>query len=217
MLSILQSLFPAIIVSGPATRPQIALTFDDGPHPLYTPEILQILKKFDMFATFFMTGANISAHRDIVKRLAGEGHEIGNHTFAHPRSVFCGKRTLTQEIESTTALIEKITGHKPTVFRPPYGLVTPATLAICRRFNLSTILWSTNTRDYAGYAAQRIADRAINGLHPGAILLFHERHFRDSSRSYAATIQALEILAPVIVNRAIKAVTVSQLLRQAGV
>jgi peptidoglycan/xylan/chitin deacetylase (PgdA/CDA1 family) len=210
------SLFPSIVFSGPATRAQIALTFDDGPHPVHTLDILKVLQKAHMVGTFFMTGANISAHRDIVKRCAGEGHEIGNHTFTHLRAPFHARRTLSQEIQKTSAVIEEITGQKPALFRPPYGLATPVTQAMCRACGLRTILWSTNTHDYAVQDAQRIVKRATHGLRPGAILLFHEGHFSDPSRSFSETIRALEALAPIIATAGMQAVTVSRLLCRAG-
>lgn len=104
-----------------ATERMVALTFDDGPNPKTTPMLLDILKKYNAKATFFILGQNIPGNEEIVKRMVAEGHEVANHSWSHPNFKTLSPEQIKQEVEQTQSALEKITGRRPTMIRPPYG------------------------------------------------------------------------------------------------
>lgn len=113
----------------PTSQRVVAITFDDGPNPVYTPQVLEIFSEAKGKATFFMIGEQMRNHPDVVKQVCDQGHEIGNHTFTHPKLSELSLEDCLKEIEETEKLIEEMAGRKPVVFRPPYlsgyGLFTP--------------------------------------------------------------------------------------------
>jgi peptidoglycan-N-acetylglucosamine deacetylase len=104
----------------PTSQKVVAITFDDGPNPTYTPQVLEIFSEAKGKATFFMIGEQMESHPEVVKQVAAEGHEIGNHTFTHPKLSQLSSAEGMEEIERTEMLIEELTGQKPVLFRPPY-------------------------------------------------------------------------------------------------
>ena len=107
----------------------IAMTFDDGPHPRLTPRLLDMLKARSIRATFFLIGENAAEYPDIVRRIAAEGHEIGNHTWDHPQLTKLNPAALREEIDRTSSTIAEITGKLPTVMRPPYGATSAISIS----------------------------------------------------------------------------------------
>ena len=175
---------------GEGDQRTVALTFDDGPGP-WTDEVLEVLTRENLKATFFVLGKSAAANPDQVKRIYEAGHAVENHSWSHPSPGRKGwnKRTLLGQIQRTSAEISKITGQQPCYFRPPEGVVEGAekqTLAA----GLSIVLWSVDTRDWATRgpsAAARIRDRARLGLneqHP--VVLLH-----DGGGDRRATVEAL--------------------------
>ena len=99
----------------------MALTFDDGPAERFTAQVLDILREQQVPATFFVCGENVEEHPDLLRRIVAEGHEIGNHTYSHLFVYFKSRRRIAEEIDRTQAIIEKVVGFRPSLFRPPYG------------------------------------------------------------------------------------------------
>ena len=202
-----------IIRKGPAFTNSIALTFDDGPHPKHTPMILELLEKKGVRGTFFNSGFNISRNKDLTKEVAERGHLIGNHFFTHRNALISGRDKLNYEVQSTNEMIEDITGKPCNYLRPPYGVISPALLSICKMSDISIILWNLNTFDYRRRSYAKIIERVIKKrLRPGSILLFHECNYKDDSLDYSNTIKALQIILDILFSKNIKPVTVQELI-----
>lgn len=190
---------------GKEDSPRIALTFDDGPHPYQTDKILALLGKYDIKATFFVVGENVSYYTDVFRREVDAGHEIGNHTYHHTVLASCTEHQIKEELETTARLIEEITGKKPTLFRPPEG--NCQSIEQAKESGYTVVLWSVDTRDWAKTPAEEIVKNAENSVKNGSILLFH-----DYTSKNAHTLEALEMLIPRLIEKGYEFVTVSELL-----
>lgn len=159
------------------SRPVLALTFDDGPSPELTPRLLDILRREGVRATFFVIGQNVDAYPDIARRIVAEGHEIANHSYTHAAFTSVGAARMREEIEKTNASIMRATGRAPTALRPPYGAVNERVRqSILNDYHLDVVLWSVDPLDWKRPGANVVADRLVQGAHPGAILLSHDIH-----------------------------------------
>lgn len=168
---------PAYYNSVHTSRPILALTFDDGPHPQLTPKLLDILRQQGVRATFYVVGKNVEMYPDIARRIVAEGHEIANHSWSHPVLTKVSAAKMNQEIESTCAVIERVTGRRPTTMRPPYGAVNDRVRqAILQDHKLDVILWSVDPLDWKRPGASVVTQRMVQGAKPGAILLAHDIH-----------------------------------------
>lgn len=154
---------------------RIALTFDDGPDPRYTPRILEILKRYQIKACFFIVGAKARAHPELVRQIAGAGHEIGNHGFKHKIIWLLTPRATTREIMETNRAIEELTGQKIRFCRPPWGLFNLFSILYCRLKGLTVVLWTYMSWDWSKKATpESIAEKALSRARDGAILIFHD-------------------------------------------
>ncbi len=163
------------IVRGPQSAPgarEVALTFDDGPSQ-YTPQILDELRATGVRATFFLCGENAERYPDVVRRIRDEGHVIGNHTFSHPYLYLMERRRIVSEIDRTQEILERLTGRRPTLFRPPFGVRWFSLRRILEERGLQMAMWTVRAYD-GRYAPERIAQVALGGLRPGAIILLHD-------------------------------------------
>ncbi|PJA26574.1 MAG: hypothetical protein CO189_10110 [candidate division Zixibacteria bacterium CG_4_9_14_3_um_filter_46_8] len=185
---------------------QVALTFDDGPHPKMTPKILEILDYTKSRATFFVTGENLIANRELAKLIHSRGHLLGNHTFSHPNALLAGRGKLQDEIYRSKSLIEDITGKTNRIFRPPYGIITPTLLSICRNLELSIILWNSNSKDYRMEKPEVIVKRIEGKIRAGSIVLFHECHFKKISIDYNGTLSALKSVVEILIMKKLQPV-----------
>lgn len=198
-----------VIVSNRKATKCIALTFDDGPHPTHTPEILDILREHDVKATFFVIGQNAKKHPEIVRREYEEGHEIGNHTFTHPHLKTTTVSDFVREVSQTSDTIEEITGVKPVLFRPPGGYLKNDFVSKIRELDCTSVLWSwrQDTRDWENPPVDRIVNTVLSNIQSGDIILFHDFHSGKSP-----TPAALKILIPKLRNMGYSFVTVSDLM-----
>lgn len=151
----------------------IALTFDDAPSR-FTPELLDILKRHDAHATFFVIGRNIAGRESVVKRIHDEGNTIGNHTWSHPWLTREKSADISSEITRTNDVIQAITGAKPTYMRPPNGALDQTTLTVLGEQNMTGVLWSVDTRDWATQSSSVVYNRVISGAKPGSIVILHD-------------------------------------------
>lgn len=159
------------------TRPYVALTFDDGPHPELTPKLLDILRHQGVRATFYVIGRNVEAYPEVARRIVSEGHEIANHTWSHPSLPSLGAARLQKEMASTTEVIQRVTGRRPTNMRPPYGAINDRVrTAIYRDHGLDVIMWSVDPLDWKRPGAEVVRQRLVEGAKPGGILLAHDIH-----------------------------------------
>ena len=153
--------------------PQKILTFDDGPDPEKTPRLLDLLAFAQVKAMFFVTGENAEKHPQLIRRIAQEGHSLGNHSWSHPWLVTKGRNRIEQEIMRCQQLLTEIAGQAPIFARPPYGQKDFRYYRILKEHNLIPVLWSLNIRDYWGSSVDVIV-RRLNRSKPGDILLLHD-------------------------------------------
>lgn len=159
--------------SGPFNKAQAALTFDDGPDETFTPKILEILRKHDVKATFFLLGENMLKYPDLARQIAAEGHVIGNHTFSHPKLTDLDEVAYRHEIRRADSLILQMIGYKPRYFRPTYGAITEAQVSWASKRGMMVIQWSIDTEDWRGKSADEITGIVMKNLLPGSIILQH--------------------------------------------
>ena len=186
---------------------KIALTFDDGPHPHQTQEILDILDAHGVKATFFMVGVNVGNYPEAAKAVLRAGHEVGNHTFSHYHIKNLSEDEVFREIEDCEDALEELCEYRPHLFRPPEGAINSYVEHCSENNDYTIILWSLDTRDWEVKNAQTIADTVLSGVSAGDIILMH-----DYVGKNAQTADALRILLPKLLERGFEPVTVSELL-----
>jgi peptidoglycan-N-acetylglucosamine deacetylase len=159
----------------PADSKKVALTFDDGPSDPYTGQILDLLRERKVKATFFVCGQNVERHPNLARRIVAEGHTIGNHTYSHPFLYLLGRKAMAEEIDRAQLAIEKATGVRPKLFRPPYGIRWFGLFPLLRERGLRLIMWSGTGFDWKNGRDEIVAS-AVKALEPGAIILLHDGH-----------------------------------------
>jgi peptidoglycan/xylan/chitin deacetylase (PgdA/CDA1 family) len=156
------------------TEKKIAITFDDGPS-VFTLEILELLKKYNVKATFFCIGKNIETHPEILKQVIAEGHLVGNHSYNHsPFFDFYNAKKIREEIEKTDTLLEKYISQKINFFRPPYGVTTPSIRRALKKTGHKVIGWNIRSLDGGTKNQSLIFNRIIKRISPGGIVLLHD-------------------------------------------
>ncbi|NNE90221.1 MAG: polysaccharide deacetylase family protein [Verrucomicrobiales bacterium] len=187
----------------------LALTFDDGPHPTNTPRLLDMLKKRNVRATFYVVGSNARRYPHIMRRMIAEGHEIGNHTFSHSDMKKMSKTAIKSDLQRTQQMIVSGCGVTPRTMRPPYGSITADQKSWIRReLGYPTITWSVDPEDWKKPGSSVVSSRLINGAKPGAILLAHDIH--------APTIDAMPRTLDTLLSKGYRFVTVTQLIALEG-
>lgn len=189
---------------------RIALTFDDGPHENYTAEILSILQEYGIKATFFVVGQNAKEHSSLLQQVAEAGHEIGNHTYTHPKLKEQNAESFSCELEKTRAVIESITGISPSLFRPPEGFREGVIKTVAKEQGYQMVLWSVDTEDWRGLSAERIEAAIMKDVKDGSIILCHDYVVGQSH-----TPEALRRVIPQLLEEGYEFVTVSELVRKA--
>ena len=156
-------------------RKAVALTFDDGPDAAVTPALLDLLKTKNVSATFFVVGQRVSAEPELARRIVAEGHLIGNHSdqHSHATNLFRTQR-LRQELSRAQDTIERVTGVRPTFYRPPVGLTNPRVFRVANELKLQVIGWTVRGLDKWERVPAKIADRIVRRLRPGAIIVLHD-------------------------------------------
>jgi peptidoglycan/xylan/chitin deacetylase (PgdA/CDA1 family) len=152
-------------------KPVVALTFDDGPHAKYTPQLLDGLKERGVHATFFLMGQNISGNEELVRRMSSEGHLIGNHSFRHVRLTKAGEELVCRSIEKTQQMIAESTGKQPEYLRPPYGDWNEQLEC---RLEVTPVFWTVDSLDWKLRNTQAIVRRVAGSVKNGDIILFHD-------------------------------------------
>jgi len=172
---------------------EIAITFDDGPDPVYTPQLLDLLKRYGAKCTFFVVGANAEKYPEIIARIHEEGHAIGIHNYQHFSNWLMRPKTVTRHIMMTSDVIERITGIKPTLYRPPWGIVN---MFDFRRIgHLRIVLWTGMFGDWrAKVGPEKLYQRMRKKLRPGEVFVLHDsgRTFGADENAPANMIAALE-------------------------
>jgi peptidoglycan/xylan/chitin deacetylase (PgdA/CDA1 family) len=159
---------------GPRTARRVALTFDDGPDPEYTPRVLDLLAREDVPATFFLVGERAARAPDVVRAMAAAGHEIGNHTWSHSNLWLCGPRRTDSEIRRAHDLLADLGGRPPRHFRPPWGAVNAAMFGALRRVAARCVFWSIQPEGLRPTGAAAQTARVVGRAYPGAIVDLHD-------------------------------------------
>src|SRR5881398_3694312 len=185
--------FPTLYHQGAGDAHEVALTFDDGPDPEWTPKILDVLKAAKIKTAFFLVGVNAERYPNIVRRIVDEGHELGNHTYYHPNLALCWPEHVRLELNATQLVIETITGRSTTLFRPPYAADTSpskitelAALNIAQELGYLLVLENIDPQDWARPGTDVILQRVKQQRHDGNIILLH-----DAGGDRSQTVQAL--------------------------
>jgi len=172
-------IFTTAFTKGNQNKKQVAITFDDGPNAEFTPQILQLLKSYNAKATFFCIGKYLEKHSELVQQIVAEGHTIGNHSYSHATNFgFFRKKRVVEELSKTDALIEKITGEKNILFRPPYGVTNPSIAKALKETNHTVIGWNVRSYDTVIKNPTQVINRIQKRISPGSIILLHDTHSR---------------------------------------
>ena len=166
---------------------KIAITFDDGPHPSYTEQLLDGLKERGVHATFFVTGEHAELHPDIIARMANEGHLIGNHTYSHIQLTKNNRETFKAELIKTNEILKEITGEEVQYVRPPYGSWDKS---FEKELNMFPVLWTVDPLDWSSRNVGRITEKIVSKTEENDIILMHDYY----DTSVTAALQAIDEL-----------------------
>ncbi len=205
-------MFGDVICRGDPATGAVALTFDDGPHPITTARVLRVLERAGVKATFFVVGAKVERYPDVVRAIARAGHAFGAHGFRHDKLyAFLSPSAVAEDIRRTADAVEAACGERPRWFRPPVGQVSPRTIAGARRSGLEIVGWSVRGLDGLRWTQpDRLAWRIERGLSAGAIVLLHDAS--ESEEFAPATVEVLPRLLETIRRRDLRVVSLDELL-----
>jgi peptidoglycan-N-acetylglucosamine deacetylase len=172
-------------------RKGIALTIDDGPNPIYTPQVLRLLEKYQITATFSMIGIEVDAYRSVARDVAAAGHVIANHTWTHPDLAPLPPAAVADQLTRATDAIHKATDQTPTLFRAPYGAWSPLVLRYCAQAGMTPLAWSVDPRDWSRPGVPSIVANIMHNTRTGSIILEH-----DGGGNRSQTVAALKIVLP---------------------
>ncbi|MDM5208409.1 polysaccharide deacetylase family protein [Cytobacillus kochii] len=187
----------------------ISITFDDGPNPIYTPQILDVLSEYNAKATFFITGSNAKKYPDVVRRIVKEGHEVANHTYNHEIDANITTKILNNEIELTNKVLKEITGFSPSLYRPVAGIYNDRIIQTANNNNMYVIMWSwhQDPQDWRDPGVHAISSHVISSVKPGDIILLH-----DSGGDRTQTVKALETILEYTSENGFECKTVTEMI-----
>ena len=196
---------------GPVAEKLVALSFDDGPNDPCTRQLLAVCSQENIHVTFMLIGANAEKHPDIVKEIVAAGHAIGNHSYSHPRFDRSTPAEIREQITKADAILEKLTGKKPVLMRPPFGLYGPDYFDICRDTGHIVGGWSASASDWNPHTPQELSEALLEQLAPGAIFLLHDGKETNDGPHRIASVQAVAQLVPLVKARGYRFVTIPEL------
>ncbi len=193
----------------------VALTFDDGPSPEWTPQVLDALKQAGVKATFFMIGEYVEKYPEIAKRVVREGHEIGNHTYDHHVLIYYTMDELEREILAAEGAIKRVAGIKTIYFRPPKAWITAAEKKKIKEMGYKVVLWTLNSKDWVTFDDKYIIRYLMHRVRPGDIILFHDGGgvFSTEGGDRSETVNTIPRLVEKLKDRGYRCVTISELLK----
>jgi peptidoglycan/xylan/chitin deacetylase (PgdA/CDA1 family) len=205
-------ILPAILWRGRLRDGSVALTFDDGPHPVHTARILDILRQHKVPAAFFPLGRHAERYPDLIREMSADGHLVGNHTYGHRHLIFVSRETARDELSKSSNIIESITAQRPRFFRPPRGLVGWNALWEASRMGMRTVLWTSSPRDWTRPGAGWIARRVLTRARGGSIVLLHDAKYDDLSEDRGQTVSALPAIIAGLKDRGYRLVSLDEML-----
>lgn len=200
-------LFGDMITCVETNEKALALTYDDGPHPLYTEKLLDVLREFNAKATFFAVGENVENNLSTACRMITEGHELGNHSYSHRKMVGINLDTIRTEIQKTDDIFSNLGVRSDIHFRAPFGLKRIRLPWELARRNKTNVLWNVDPKDYQALSAEEIASCVINNVKPGSIVLMH-----DGGGDRSKTVAATKIVVEQLQHQGYQFKTVSELM-----
>lgn len=189
----------ANITSAPRDGAAVYLTFDDGPNPVHTHQILDLLARYNAKATFFVLGSLVDTHPDIVQRIVAEGHTVGNHTYRHEALPRLTDEAAIETLASTNAALVRAIGRTSNCFRPPYGSLDERTYALVQRQGYNVSMWEVDSDDWRHNDSYTIAAGVLRDANLGNRVLFH-----DGPSNRAPTVAALESVLSVLSQRGVQ-------------
>lgn len=198
------------LLEGPASKREVALTFDDAPDANFTPQVLDVLKQEGVKATFFLVGNRIEAHPEIVRRMVQEGHVIGNHSYDHANLPKLTDAEFRDQIVKTDKLIREFTGNAPTYVRPPYGNVNEGQIQWLASQHKKIVNWNVDSLDWKGLSAEQVESNILAQVRPGSIILQHAAG--GTGEDLSGTVNALPHVIQKLRAEGLKLVTISELL-----
>ena len=207
---------PVTVWSGAPDQKAVALTFDDGPSPVYTPKIMALFKRYQAHGTFFVMGRRVEQYPGLVQALIKAGHEVGNHSFSHPRFTKIAQLSREQELERTALDLDLLgCPQSERMFRPPYSAFDDRLQAYLAHTHRRLVLWSIDSGDWRGLAAPAIIKNVLSRVRNGSIIIFHDSDENDRADRHP-TVEALSIILPALKAAGYRMVTVSELLHRPG-
>ncbi|MBI4643933.1 MAG: polysaccharide deacetylase family protein [Deltaproteobacteria bacterium] len=205
---------PVTIWAGLPSEPEVALTFDDGPSPLYTPQILALLRKYQAHATFFVLGRKVEEYPGLVKAMLKEGHEVGNHSFSHPRLTKTDQLNRERELETTRLDLDLLDcPREHQLIRPPYSAFDDRLVSYAAHTGRQLVLWSIDSEDWRGLDTRTIAKNVLSRVRNGSIIVFHDSDEKDRA-DRQPTVEALKIILPALRDRGYRLVTIDEVMTE---
>ncbi len=191
---------------------KVALTFDDGPHPVFTPQVLDVLKANLVPATFFLIGKHLSDHPDIGRRLAAEGHESANHTYSHQLLMRLDDARIKEEIHKTHTLVSQLNGQSPRFLRPPMGLFSKRVLDLIEDSGYHTVVGDVYPRDPHRPGKEKIVNRILTRTQPGSIIILHDGGNTEKV-DRSQTVEAIKEVIPLLKQKGFEFLTLSAMFK----
>jgi peptidoglycan-N-acetylglucosamine deacetylase len=191
---------------------QLALTFDDGPNDRHTLQLLEVLAKHEVHATFFLIGRYVQQRPEIVRKIAEQGHAIGNHTFSHPLLIFKKDSDIRRELCDCRVALREAIGEHSNLFRPPFGGRRPAVLRIARRLGMQPVMWNVTGYDWDAPPAAVIETKVMRQIRGGDVILLHDGGHRQMGADRSQTVIATDRLITHYKNLGCTLATIPQML-----
>ncbi len=198
---------PLIVRSFPvgAGAKRVALTFDDGPHSKYTPQLLDVLKQYNAHATFFLIGVNATNRKQLVRKISAEGHEVGIHSWAHSDLRTLSSDAITKDLKRCQELLGPLLDREIRWVRPPYGGLNSRVQRAINDASYRVAMWSVDPRDWTGPGSKVVANRVLSRVGNGSVVVMHD------SGGAGGTVKAMKTVIPKLIERGYELVTLSEL------
>ncbi|WP_088835141.1 polysaccharide deacetylase family protein [Paenibacillus tyrfis] len=200
-----------LLLRGSAASGQVALTFDDAPDTTFTPQVLDVLKKYQVRATFFLVGAQAEKHPEMVKRIVREGHVIGNHSYSHKLFTKLSDDLFQSQVLQTQQTLKRLIGYSPRLLRPPYGEISESQLLWASEHGYRIVNWNVDSLDWKQLGQEKVISNIITNVKPGSIILQHSGG--GPGQDLNGTVQALPTVIQTLKSRNLKMVTLPELLQ----
>jgi peptidoglycan/xylan/chitin deacetylase (PgdA/CDA1 family) len=196
-----------VFFQGSTRLPEVALTFDDGPNAIYTPQILHILEQYGVKVTFFCIGKQVPANARVLQQAHNDGDVIANHSWSHPKLIQLSGASIQAQLHMTSIAIHNAIGVYPLLFRPPYGAYDNFVQGLVAQSGLTSVMWNVDTRDWTRPGVNGIINTALAEVRNGSIILMH-----DGGGNRSETVEALPTIIRMLQQQGFKLVTVIQLI-----